>query len=85
MLSYENNLQMHFVQIGLEEGERRGKMKAMRDIAFNMSGQGYDVSTIAKCLGISDFNLRYLVNSTDWDICSTTVSECRVNEPVYKV
>ncbi|MCF0261775.1 MAG: hypothetical protein HUK23_02560 [Sphaerochaetaceae bacterium] len=85
MLSYENNLQMHFVQIGLEEGERRGKMKAMRDIAFNMSNQGYDVSTIAKCLGISDFNLRYLVNSTDWDICSTTVSECRVNEPVYKV
>ena len=85
MLSYENNLQMHFVQIGLEEGERRGKMKAMRDIAFNMSDQGYDVSTIAKCLGISDFNLRYLVNSTDWDICSTTVSECRVNEPVYKV
>ncbi|MCF0237145.1 MAG: hypothetical protein HUK24_00990 [Sphaerochaetaceae bacterium] len=85
MLSYENNLQMHFVQIGLEEGERRGKMKAMRDIAFNMSKLNYDISTIAKCLGISEFNLRYLVNSTDWDICSTTVSECRVNEPVYKL
>ena len=84
MMSYENNLQMHFVQIGLEEGERRGRMKTLRDVAFHMSELGIDVATIAKCLDLSPMNLRYLLNCTDWDICSTTVSECRINEPVYR-
>ena len=84
MMSYENNLQMNMVMLGLEEGERRGRMKALRDVAYNMSELGVDIDTIAKYLGLSMMNLRYLVNCTDWDICSVTTTACRINEPVYK-
>ena len=84
MMSYENNLQMNMVMLGLEEGEKRGRMKALRDAAYNMSELGVDIDTIAKYLGLSIMNLRYLVNCTDWDICSTMTTACRINEPVYK-
>ncbi|MBO4392978.1 MAG: hypothetical protein J5800_01430 [Spirochaetales bacterium] len=84
MMSYENNLQMNMVMLGLEEGERRGRMKALRDAAYNMSELGVDIDTIAKYLGLSMMNLRYLVNCTDWDVCSVTTTACRINEPVYK-
>ena len=83
-MSYENNLQMNMVMAGLEEGERRGRMKALRDAAYNMSELGVDIDTIAKYLGLSIMNLRYLVNCTDWDVCSTTTTACRINEPAYK-
>ena len=83
-MSHENSLQMTMVMTGLEEGERRGRMKALRDAAYNMSEQGVDFDTIAKYLGLSIMNLRYLVNCTDWDVCSTTTTSCRVNEPVYR-
>ncbi|MFC2821565.1 MAG: hypothetical protein ACTTJW_07495 [Sphaerochaeta sp.] len=83
-MSYESNFQMYFVQLGLEEGERRGRMKAMRDIAYKMSELDVDVDTVARYLDISPMQLRYLVNCTDWDICGTTVNACRINEPVYK-
>ena len=84
MMSYENNLQMAMVMTGIEEGERRGRMRTLRDIAYNMSEQGVPFETVAGYLGISIMNLRYLVNCTDWDICSTMCSACRINEPVYK-
>ena len=84
MMSYENNLQMNMVMLGLEEGERRGRMKALRDAAYNMSELGVDIDTIAKYLGLSMMNLRYLVNCTDLDICSVTTTACRINEPAYK-
>ena len=84
MMSQENNLQMTMVMIGLEEGERRGRMRALRDAAYTMSEQGVDFETVAKYLGLSIMNLRYLVNCTDWDIDSSMVSACRINEPVYK-
>ena len=84
MMSYENSLQMNMVMVGLEEGERRGRMRALRDTAYNMSNQGVDVDTIARYLGISIMNLRYLLNCTDWDIDSSMVNACRINEPVYK-
>lgn len=83
MLSYENSLQMEMVMMGLEEGERRGQMKALRDTAFRMSELGVDFDTIAAYLGLSNMNLRYLLNCTDWDICSTTTMACRINEPAY--
>lgn len=83
MMSYENNLQMNMILTGLEEGERRGRMKALRDAAYNMSDLGVDIDTIAKYLGISIMQLRYLVNCTDWDIESTTTTACRINEPAY--
>lgn len=83
-MSRENDLQMTFIQIGLDEGERRGRMKALRDVAYHMSELGVDIDSIAVLLDLSPFNLRYLLNCTDWDICSTTVKECRINEPVYK-
>ena len=83
-MSYENSLQMRMVLAGLEEGERRGKMKALRDAAYNMSDLGLDVDTIARYLGLSTMNLRYLLNCTDWDVCSTTTTACRINEPVYE-
>ena len=84
MMTQENSMQMHMVMLGLEEGERRGRMKALRDAAYNMSDLGVDIDTIARYLDLSPYNLRYLVNCTDWDICSVTTTECRVNEPVYK-
>ena len=84
MMSYENNLQMNMVMIGLEEGEKRGRMKALRDAAYNMSDLGVDIDTIAKYLGLSIMELRYLVNCTDWDFESVTTTACRINEPVYK-
>ena len=84
MMTQENSMQMHMVMLGLEEGERRGRMKALRDAAYNMSDLGLDIDTIARYLDLSPYNLRYLVNCTDWDICSVTTTECRVNEPVYK-
>ena len=84
MMSQENSMQMHMVMLGLEEGERRGRMKALRDAAYNMSDLGVDIDTIARYLNLSPYNLRYLLNCTDWDICSVTTTECRVNEPVYK-
>ena len=84
MMSQENSMQMHMVMLGLEEGERRGRMKALRDAAYNMSDLGVDIDTIARYLNLSPYNLRYLLNCTDWDVCSVTTTECRVNEPVYK-
>ena len=83
-MSQENNLQMHMVLLGLEEGERRGRMKALRDAAYNMSDLGVDIDTIARFLDLSPYNLRYLINCTDFDICSVTTTACRINEPVYK-
>ena len=85
MMSHENSLQMAMVMTGLEEGERRGRMRALRDVAYNMSEQGVPFGTIARYLGISIMNLRYPVNCTDWDIDSSMVSACRINEPVYKL
>jgi len=84
MMSYENNLQMNMVMIGLEEGERRGRMRTLRDIAYHMSDLGVDIDTVARYLDLSMMNLRYLLNCTEWDICSTMVQSCRINEPVYK-
>ena len=84
MMTQENSMQMHMVMLGLEEGERRGRMKALRDVAYHMSDLGVDIDTIAGYLDLSPYNLRYLVNCTDWDICSVTTTECRVNETVYK-
>ena len=84
MMSQENSMQMHMVMLGLEEGERRGRMKALRDAAYHMSDLGVDINTIARYLDLSPYNLRYLVNCTDFDICSVTTTACRINEPVYK-
>ena len=84
MMSQENSMQMHMVMLGLEEGERRGRMKALRDAAYHMSDLGVDIDTIARYLDLSPYNLRYLVNCTDWDICSVTTTACRINEPVYR-
>ena len=83
-MSYENNFQMYFVELGLEEGERRGRLKAMRDIAYTMSDLGYTVGTIMKCLKVNETQFRYLVNCTDWDVESVTTTACRINRPVYK-
>ena len=84
MMSYENNYQMYFVELGLEEGERRGRLKAMRDLAYRMSELGYNVGTIMKCLGVNRNQFRYLVNGTDWDFESVTTTACRINEPAYR-
>ena len=84
MMTQENSMQMHMVMLGLEEGERRGQMRALRDAAYHMSDLGVDIDTIAKYLNLSPYNLRYLLNCTDWDIDGSMVNACRINEPVYK-
>ncbi len=83
-MSYENNYQMYFVELGLEEGERRGRLLAMRDLAYRMSDLGYNIGTIMECLNVNENQFRYLVNCTDWDIKGSTVTACRINRPVYK-
>lgn len=51
-MAYENDLQMHFVNIGLEEGVKRGKEQAYREIAARMKAQGVDVEKIAALMGL---------------------------------
>ncbi len=51
-MAYENDLQMHFVNIGLEEGVKRGKEQAYREIAARMKEQGVDVEKIAALMGL---------------------------------
>lgn len=51
-MAYENDLQMHFVNIGLEEGVKRGKEQAYREIAARMKAQGVEVEKIAVLMGL---------------------------------
>lgn len=51
-MAYENDLQMHFVNIGLEEGVKRGKEQAYREIAARMKAQGVEEEKIAVLMGL---------------------------------
>ncbi len=53
-MSYENNLQMHFVQIGLDEGLRRGEALTLVKIAKRMKTLGISVHAIATCLNLEE-------------------------------
>ncbi len=62
-MAYENDLQMHFVNIGLEEGVKRGKEQAYKEIAMRMKAQGVDVEKIATLMGLEKSEVeRFLQN-----------------------
>ncbi len=48
---------------GLDEGVAKWKQEEQKQIALNMSNQGFDDNTIAKCLNISINELNNLLNS----------------------
>lgn len=53
-MSYENDFQMHFVGIGLEEGIRRGEVRALCRVAGRMKAMGLSRHAAAMCLGVSE-------------------------------
>ncbi len=62
-MAYENDLQMHFVSIGLEEGVKRGKEQAYKEIAMRMKAQGVVVEKIATLMGLEKSEVeRFLQN-----------------------
>lgn len=60
-MSYENDYQMRFVSIGLEEGLLRGEARALRNVARRMSGLGISKHAIATCLGVDEPSVDRLV------------------------
>lgn len=53
-MSYENDFQMHFVQLGLDEGLRRGEARALCRIAKRMDRLGISHHAIAACLDVEE-------------------------------
>lgn len=53
-MAYDNDLQMHFVSIGLEEGIKRGKEQAYKEIAARMKSQGLTVEKISFLMGLEE-------------------------------
>lgn len=53
-MAYENDLQMNFVNIGLEEGEKRGWQRAHEEIARRMQALGVARKEIARLLGLEE-------------------------------
>lgn len=60
-MAYENDLQMHFVSIGLEEGVKRGKEQAYREIAAKMKAQGVALEKIAVLMGLEESEVKSLL------------------------
>lgn len=60
-MSYENDFQMRFVSIGLEEGLRRGEFRALCNVARRMKALGISQHAIATCLGVEDSSVDRLV------------------------
>ncbi len=53
-MSYEDDLQMHFVDIGVKEGEQRGRLQAYTDIAKRMRSLGLSEPKIAQLMGLTE-------------------------------
>jgi len=64
-MSYEGGLQMHFVQIGLDEGIRRGEELAFGKIARRMNSLGISIHAIATCLDIKEDSVRKFIYYND--------------------
>ena len=64
-MSYENGLQMHFVQIGLEEGIRRGESQTLVKIAKRMKTLGISVHAIATCLNLEENQVLSFLHKED--------------------
>lgn len=60
-MSYENDYQMRFVSIGLEEGLLRGEARALRNVARRMKALGISRYSIAACLGVDEPSVDRLV------------------------
>ncbi len=61
-MAYENDLQMHFVNIGLEEGIKRGREQAYKEIAERMRTQGVEVEKIAVLMGLNESEVKSLLS-----------------------
>ncbi len=62
-MAYENDLQMHFVNIGLEEGVKRGREQAYRELAARMKALGLSVQKIAVLMGLEESGVSALLSS----------------------
>ena len=65
-MSYEGGLQMHFVQIGLDEGVRRGEAIAITKIVRRMKSLGISIHAIATCLDIKEESVKKLLYNDDF-------------------
>lgn len=61
-MAYENDLQMHFVNIGLEEGIKRGREQTYKEIAERMRTQGVEVEKIAVLMGLNESEVKSLLS-----------------------
>lgn len=61
-MAYDNDLQMHFVSIGLEEGIKRGKEQAYKEMAARMKSQGLTVEKIAFLMGLEESVVKRLLS-----------------------
>lgn len=61
-MAYLDDLQMHFVNIGVEEGEKRGRQQAYEEIAGRMQSLGLSVQKIAQLMGLEESTVKVLLS-----------------------
>lgn len=61
-MAYEDDLQMHFVDVGVKEGEERGRLKAYAEIAKHMSLLGLTEQKIAQLMGLTEVQVKGLLS-----------------------
>ncbi len=64
-MSYENGLQMYFVQIGLDEGIRRGEAQTLAKIVKRMKTLGISIHAIATCLNLEERQVLSFLHKED--------------------
>ncbi|MCF0237708.1 MAG: hypothetical protein HUK24_03830 [Sphaerochaetaceae bacterium] len=75
---YVSDLQETFLETGITEGIRRGRLLQMKDIAKNMRALGYDSQTIIKVLSISLENLNYIEKTPEEELCGPFSQDCKI-------
>lgn len=53
-MAYEDDLQMHFVDIGVKEGEQRGRLQAYAEVVGHMHALGLSENQIAQLVGLTE-------------------------------
>lgn len=61
-MAYEDDLQMHFVNVGVKEGEERGRLQAYKEIASHMYKLGLAEQKIAQLMGLTEAQVKGLLS-----------------------
>ena len=61
-MAYEDDLQMHFVDVGVKEGQERGRLQAYKEIASHMRTLGLEEQKIAQLMGLTQAQVRGLLS-----------------------